>query len=346
MDFVKNPGVQMLSDTWKDWPHCPQRTSNLYTSLSRIMLSLSQIPQPSIGSWTIDPNGVLSLSNRPLMLRLHEFENAGIPTNIPRDMTYPMADLYYLDVLSYHDNRIRHQPNSINDREDARAQMANLTAMRAILGDFTNKDLRRGPFLFRLTDLHQSNIFVDSQWNIECLIDLEWACALPAETLRPPYWLTGRPVDDLIDSNLDEFSRAYQDFVKVFEREEKSLPPLHGQQSFRTNNMSRGLKVGNFWYFHALESPKGLYNLFRDHIQPKYASTSRESCATFTEVVSDYWAPDTDQTIQRKLTDKDMYDSALRRRFQDSVGETKESVRAERPVSNPTAGDKTKSTRI
>jgi hypothetical protein len=33
-------------------------------------------------------------------------------------------------------------------------------------------------FLYRLTDLHPSNIFVDSDWNIKYVIDLEWACSL------------------------------------------------------------------------------------------------------------------------------------------------------------------------
>jgi hypothetical protein len=32
---------------------------------------------------------------------------------------------------------------------------------------------RHGPFPLQLTDLHASNIFVDEDWNITCLIDLE-----------------------------------------------------------------------------------------------------------------------------------------------------------------------------
>lgn len=85
MDYIDEPDVQMLSETWNKSPRLPDRTANLYRGLSRIMLSLSQHPLPRIVSWMIDSNGVLHLSNRPLTLRLRQLENAGIPTNIDRD---------------------------------------------------------------------------------------------------------------------------------------------------------------------------------------------------------------------------------------------------------------------
>lgn len=60
------------------------------------------------------------------------------------------------------------------DEEDGRAQMANLAIMRALLPHLTDRKLRQGPFFYKLSDLHQSNIFVDSEWHIRCLVDLEW----------------------------------------------------------------------------------------------------------------------------------------------------------------------------
>lgn len=36
-----------------------------------------------------------------------------------------------------------------------------------------------GPFLLQLTGLHASNIFVNNDWNVTRLIDLEWVCSLP-----------------------------------------------------------------------------------------------------------------------------------------------------------------------
>ena len=45
------------------------------------------------------------------------------------------------------DSRIFHQPNSISSDDDGRAQMARLTIVRALLPQFTSRELRHGPFL-------------------------------------------------------------------------------------------------------------------------------------------------------------------------------------------------------
>lgn len=58
------------------------------------------------------------------------------------------------------------------------------------------------------------------------VIDLEWACSLPAETLRPPYWLTGRPIDYLTEEHLDAFKQTIEEFMEIFDEEERSYPPI------------------------------------------------------------------------------------------------------------------------
>lgn len=75
---------EMLSETWEEHRGDPKRRANLFRGLSQILLSLAKVPLPKIGSWTIDDSGILSLTNRPLALLLHEFESHHIPTGIPR----------------------------------------------------------------------------------------------------------------------------------------------------------------------------------------------------------------------------------------------------------------------
>lgn len=315
MDYIEGTSVRILWETWDELRNCQDRRSNLFKDLSRVMLSLSQLPLPRIGSWTLDSNGVLQLSNRPLTLRLQQLENMGISTNIDRSLTYAATDAYYLDLLSCHDNRILHQRNSIIDEEDGRAQKAKLTVMRALFSYFTSRDLRHGPFVLRLTDLHQSNIFADHDWHIKCIIDLELACSLPVGTMRPPYWLTGSPADALVSQQLDNFSKAHHEFMEIFEEEEKSLPPRDGDASYRTDIMRTGWKIGNFWYLQALDSPKGLYNIFRDHIQPKFAPTHNTD-PDFPRIVSAYWTGGVNEVIGTKLRDKEAYERALHQRFE------------------------------
>ena len=193
MDYVEE--WRTLADTWEELRGDKDRRANLFRDLSRIMLSLGRVPLPRIGSFTINNKGVVSLTNRPLTLRIQTLENEGIPTNIGRDRTYLSAWPYYVELLACHDSRLLHQPNSIYHERDCRDQMAVLTIMRSILPSFVDQTRQHGPFLFTLTDLQPSNIFVDKDWNVKCLIDLEWACSLPIEMESPPCWLTSRGVD-------------------------------------------------------------------------------------------------------------------------------------------------------
>jgi hypothetical protein len=82
------------------------------------------------------------------------------------------------------------------------------------------RDLRHGPFVFNLTDLHQSNILVDLDWHIKCLIDLEWGLSSPIEMLHPPRWLTNEAVDTIV---ADEYNKIRQEFMAILEEEEASL---------------------------------------------------------------------------------------------------------------------------
>lgn len=320
MEYIEESQGMMLSKSWEERRHDKNLRLNLFSDLSRIMLSLARLPLPRIGSLTIDKHGVLCLLNRPLTLRLQHLENEGIPTNIDRNLTYSTTDAYLLDLLLYHDSRIRNQPNSIRNEYDGEAQLSTLTAMRALIPHFTTRDLRHGPFVLTLTDLHQSNIFVDNDWHIKCLVDLEWACSLPLEMLHPPYWLTSRGVDQLTKGeHLEAYSTIHGEFVDAFEKEEGLLPPLNGEASYRTRIMRRGWTVGNFWYFHALDSPKGLYNIFLKHIQPMFKELDDDGMTDFEKTLTPYWSVDASKTIAAKIKDKEVYDDQLRKAFENGI---------------------------
>ncbi|KAL2833721.1 hypothetical protein BDW59DRAFT_168807 [Aspergillus cavernicola] len=126
------------------------RPTNFFRDLSRIILTVTRIPLSKIGSFTIDADGFLQLTNRPLAIEIQDLQNEDIPTNIPRDQNYSS---YLPDC---------HGPS------------------------FFNPDLRYGPFSFMLTDLHESNIFVDENWQITYLVDPEWAFVRPLEMLDIP----------------------------------------------------------------------------------------------------------------------------------------------------------------
>ncbi|KAJ5478969.1 hypothetical protein N7530_004478 [Penicillium desertorum] len=66
------------------------------------------------------------------------------------------------------------------------------------------------------------------------------------------------------------------------------------------------------------DSPKGLFNLFSQHIYPLFVS-SCQSKDDFARVVSDFWAPDVEKVLTAKLYDNEECEKSLRRRFEDAV---------------------------
>ncbi|KAF1986312.1 hypothetical protein K402DRAFT_431198 [Aulographum hederae CBS 113979] len=299
MEYVEKSEGIMLLESWDVGRSDSLLRANFFRGLSRIILSLGQVPMSRIRSWTMDESGRLSLKNRPLLCHLQQAENEGIPTGIPRDLVYTTANSFYSDLLAVHDSRIRNQPNSIRDEDDGYAQMANLLVMRGLLQHFTARDSRSGPFVFTLTDLHGSNIFVDQNWNIKRIIDLEWACALPIEMISAPYWLSGVNVDQLTGDELIKYEEVRQQYMGIFEQEERTFAPVYG--------------TGGTWYFDALQTLQGCFNLFRTHMQPLFDPGFERDA--FTKAVAPYWAVDASRVVEDKLRDKEVYEEQVRELF-------------------------------
>ncbi|PWY94186.1 hypothetical protein BO94DRAFT_485992 [Aspergillus sclerotioniger CBS 115572] len=312
IEYIDRSRGKMLSESWEEGRHNPQLRGNLFRSLSSIMLAVTRVPQPKIGSFILDDQGFLRLRNRPLTLEIQSLENEQIFVDIPRDLTYSSADSYVNDILAFHESRLKHQPNAANDIQDCLFQMVALTLMRTVRQCFFRAELRCGPFYMSFTDLHQSNIFVDDNWNITSLVDLEWACSRPAEMVHPPYWLTGQSVDEIDPA---EYENLHAEFLSVLAEEElkhSSPRKLHLHRI-----MEDGWIKGTFWYALALDSPTGLFRIFYDHIQPRFSKDHIDNAAFF-RIIMDYWEVGAHKFVHKKVQDKKQYDKLLLEAFTSS----------------------------
>lgn len=260
----------------------PSYEGTFFCDLSQILLSVTRVPLPRIGSFIIDNNGYLHLTNRPLSLEVQDLENERIPTNLPRDRTYSTADSYITDILGFHDSRLRNQPNAINDIGDFIYQVSALTAMRTVFPSFFRRNLRHGPFVLSFTDLNQSNIFVDENWHITCLVDLEWVCSRPIEMVRTPTWLTNKAVDEIAEES-DDYYRIWVEFLDVVSTEEEehnnTAVAEHSGRMPLSVIMKQSWETGTFWYSLALDSPTGLFAVFYKQIQPRFLRKCPENDA-------------------------------------------------------------------
>ena len=183
---------------------------------------------------------------------------------------------------------------------------------------FTRPEFRDGPFCYTLTDTHRSNIFVDDQWNILNIIDLEWACSQPVEMQLPPYWLTSQAFDGFKDpESVAELDTLLREYFHIYAEEEKT----RNGTVYQAPIMQNVWETGSFWYFQAVKVPKGMYRVFNSNIQPLFNKEHRDE-SIFDEVFWWYWGVTVQEVIRKKIKDKDDYATQLKQAFGASKGDS------------------------
>lgn len=153
-------------------------------------------------------------------------------------------------------------------------------------------------------DMHQSNIFVDEDWNITSLIDLEFASVKPLRMTRVPSWLANCGVDEIEGEKLEEFERLYHAFIKIMEEEEK----VRGLPLTYSESLKQDWKTGRVWYTTALESLNAFPGIWEQHLQPRFFSEGFELEGEGMALAK-LWGQkgDVEAFIERKLQDNERY---------------------------------------
>lgn len=309
----------MLSESWDEKHSDTHLRDNLQRDLARIMLSLASVPLSCIGAFRIDDYGYLQLDNRPLGVQFTVQENEGIPVNIHRQQIFTQVKDFVLSHLEAFSNRLLHQPNAIYSRDDAYYQMTSLAAANVLLPQLFRRELNHGPFALSLTDLHRSNILVDDEWNITCIIDLEFSCSWPIEFLQPPYWLDGGAIDEIEPA---AFAPIHAEFLQHIEREETLQQDTARGVEPLSSTMRQGWANGAFWATLAVMDPVAFTEIFYDRILRDCCSFSEEelSKADYT-FFAHFWRRGIDDIIEGKLRDRDEYEEKLNSLFADNATE-------------------------
>lgn len=196
--------------------------------MTRILVSLVRLPQPHIGAFRFDPvDGTVTLTNRPLTCTGMILENEGASRAIRPSQVYQTTDSFASDMLMLHDNHFLQPPHAALDEDDAGDRTTIRTLLRTVTHHFILPERRDGPFIMQLDGFHQSNIFVDDDWNVTCLIDLEWISALPVEMLSVPYWLTDCSIDSIMGDDYITFDQARQAFLTIMDERVKASKLEH-----------------------------------------------------------------------------------------------------------------------
>lgn len=154
--------------------------------MSQIILSLARVPHLRVGSFQFHSNGTIMLTNRPLSCEMMISESQGATRIIGNDSTFNCTDAFVSYTTTFHNHRYLNEPNTVYDEGDCRGQMAVKAVLRVLQHHHIKRELRNGPFLLQLIDLHQGNILVDEDGNVTGLVDLEWICTRLSEMFDVP----------------------------------------------------------------------------------------------------------------------------------------------------------------
>ncbi|EPE05909.1 phosphotransferase enzyme family protein [Ophiostoma piceae UAMH 11346] len=308
-----------LSATWKQQQirqqqrepasnHQHLRRHNLYRSISRIMLSLARLPQQRIGSFSFNPvDCTVSLDNRPLVCATVQLEATGAQRTIPPSQTYERADVYVADVLTLHDNHFMANPHAVRDTKDARERLAMRTLWRTVSHRFAS----RGPLQENIPqlDLAVGNLVVDDDWNVTCLMGLDWMAVLPVSALAVPHWLTGCKLHQIRGEQYDAYDSARRAFLEVMRQQQQSADnAVEIARALEDSWQSRAV-----WFWASLRSTSAWVFLFEDHILPFFAPGTKVSQLV---KVASFWDADIDAVVETKLADEEQYQAELRQLFE------------------------------
>jgi hypothetical protein len=305
LEYIVPETGKMLSDVWDDRRDDPAHRRTLFAGIAHIILSLARVPQPKIGAFRFHDDCTISLSNRPLTCTVMMLENEGARRTIEQDETYSCTDAFVANMLTLHDNYFVANPSAVANEEDCHNQMAIRMLLWALSHKFINRKRSNGPFCLQITDFNTSNILVNDDTSVKCLLDLEWICALPSEMLAFPYRLTEYAIDE-IHEHLPAFDSYRQEFMLQFEEEERKMLHTHGHSLATT--MQEAWESKGTWFWYCLESVNALLWIFDDHIRPRFSSFIRSKDE---ELLSRFWGG-SDSFVREKIADYELYDGQLR----------------------------------
>ncbi|KJZ71953.1 hypothetical protein HIM_08633 [Hirsutella minnesotensis 3608] len=210
MDYVEHE--RTMSDALNDpllasgEPHALNSNINeetlafLYKQMANIVLQLSTLSFPRIGSLVQDERGRVRVSGRPLIQNMNSLvEFAGVPPALLPSQQYLGSRQWYSAMADMHLAQATFQRNdAVLDEDDARDKFVARQLFRRLASsdrlatetDPGDGEGNQGAFRLYSEDLRPSNVLIDKNLCVVGVIDWEFAYAAPAEfSLDPPWWL-------------------------------------------------------------------------------------------------------------------------------------------------------------
>jgi hypothetical protein len=275
-DLLKDPESEILRSDLSD-----NDLDTIYRQIANIMLELSKLNFPRIGSLSEMSDGSVTIDSRPVTLRAHEIVSHGgvdvscmlsfillaswiLILSLPgsASTTYSSAMEYFHYVVKQDQQHLHEQPNSVDDKDDAKRKYIYCSIFKALLPRFVSQKYNKGPFKLVCDDFRPGNMLVNNRRDLKIVgvIDWEWAYAGPYQLFfSPPRWLLLKRPDAWggkdKHSMPDRYMDCFEKFVRALEEEEKRRPRgeidsvVEGDAEEELSTLMRqSMADGKFWF--------------------------------------------------------------------------------------------------
>ncbi|TRX91444.1 hypothetical protein FHL15_007668 [Xylaria flabelliformis] len=233
-EALKDPALEPDERHELDPNISAEKLEFLYRQMANIVLQLSTVTFPRIGSLVEDEDGQFSVSGRPLIQNMNNLiEFTDMPPTLLPSQTYSTSDEWYSAMADMHLAQLVFQHNdAVIDEDDARDKYVARQLFRQLAskGQLTKDDSNDGnPSAFPLysSDLRPSNVLIDKDLKVVGVIDWEFTYAAPPQfSFDPPWWLLLKCPDEW-DGAYTPWMEAYEPrletFLRLLEDEEKKM---------------------------------------------------------------------------------------------------------------------------
>lgn len=212
-----------------------EKLASLYHQMANIVLQLSNLQFPLIGSLVEDKDGVISVVGRPLIQNMNSLvDHARVPPCVLPAKAYSTANGWYCALADMHMAQLVFQHNDAVDDEDdardkyvARQLFRKLAAEGRLANGLSEKPGPDGTFRLWSEDLRPSNVLIDKDLRVVGVVDWEFAYVAPSQfTFDPPWWLL-LTEPDWWEGGYQNWVEAYEprleNFLQILEDEERQL---------------------------------------------------------------------------------------------------------------------------
>ncbi|KAI1737745.1 phosphotransferase family protein [Xylaria scruposa] len=233
-EALKDPALEPDERHELDPNISAEKLEFLYRQMANIVLQLSTLTFPRIGSLVEDKDGQFSASGRPLIQNMnHLIEFTDMPPTLLPSQSYSTSDEWYSALADMHMAQLVFQHNdAVVDEDDARDKYVARQLFRRLAskGQLTNDDDDGNdgkPSMFPLfsSDLRPSNVLIDKDLKVVGVIDWEFAYAAPPQfSFDPPWWLLLKCPDEWPGAYvpwMEAYEPRLETFLRLLEEEEE-----------------------------------------------------------------------------------------------------------------------------